>query len=358
MKNVKIKKLLPLLMAAGLVIISALCFLGYKNTAGLLLSQQAAERWQGENELGFAQISCFAASGDSFTVEKIYQFRTDMLSKLTEASFEVSQDTRLIHDAWCGFGSVDASNGQRKGKLSVTAVGGDYFHFHPIKLIDGNYLSPDDLMGDRVLIDRETAWMLFGGEELAGMSFEIMGQPFYVAGVIEREDDRFSQRAYDGGMGIYMHHDAYAALVENAPISCYELVMAEPVQGFAMAAAEEKFPIGKGEIVDNSYRFDSERMINMLKSGSTRSMHLSAAVYPYWENAARGAEDACLRWLTAALISAVLPIVLAVFALIKGFVFAKGKLEDEYIPGAKEKAQEAWRVRARKRWEKKHPNMK
>ena len=173
MKNVKIKKLLPLLMAAGLVIISALCFLGYKNTAGLLLSQQAAERWQGENELGFAQISCFAASGDSFTVEKIYQFRTDMLSKLTEASFEVSQDKRLIHDAWCGFGSVDASNGQRKGKLSVTAVGGDYFHFHPIKLIDGNYLSPDDLMGDRVLIDRETAWLLFGGEELTGMSFQV-----------------------------------------------------------------------------------------------------------------------------------------------------------------------------------------
>ncbi len=359
MKNVKLKKLLPLVIAAGLlIIISALCFLGYKNTAGLLLSQQAAERWQGDNETAFAQISCFASSGDSFTVEKIYQFRTDMLSKLTEASFEVSQDTSLIHDAWCGFGSVDVANGQRKGKVSITAVGGDYFLFHPIKLIDGSYLSPDDLMLDRVLIDRETAWLLFGGEELAGMSFDINGRPFYVAGVIEREEDRFSQRAYDGGMGIYMHYDAYAALAENAPISCYELVMAEPVQGFAVSTAKEKFPIGSGELVDNTYRFDTERMLNMLKSGSTRSMHLSSAVYPYWENAARGAEDACLRWLTAAIIFAALPAVLIVFAAIKAFVFAKGKMEDEYIPSTKEKLQEAIRIRQRKRWEKKHPDMK
>ncbi len=358
MKRLKIKKLLPLLLAAGLMIISALCFLGYKNTAGLLLSQQAAARWQGDNETAFAQISCFASSGDSFTLEKIYQFRTDMLSKLTEASFEVSQDTSLIHDAWCGFGSVDVANGQRKGKVSVTAVGGDYFLFHPIRLIDGSYLKPEDLMGDRVLLDRETAWLLFGGEQLAGMSFDIKGQPFYVAGVIEREDDRFSLRAYDGGMGIYMHHEAYAALAENAPISCYELVMAEPVQGFVLSAAKEKFPIGKGEIVDNTYRFDADGLISLLKSGSTRSMHLSSAVYPYWENAARGAEDACMNWLKAALATALLPLLLILFVLIKGLVFAKGKMEDEYIPGTREKLREAIRVRQRRRWEKKHPHMK
>lgn len=358
MRNFRIKKLLPLFIAAGLVIASLLCVFAYKNTATLLLSQSAAERWRGENETAFAQISCFSSAEDSHTLEEIYSFRTAMLTKLKDASFEVSADTPLIHDAWCGFGELNVANGQRRGKVSVTAVGGSYFDFHPIKLISGSYLSPGDLMEDRVLLDRESAWLLFGGEDLSGMSFEINGEPFYVAGVIEREDDRFSKRAYTGGMGIYMHYDAYARLVETASISCYELIMAEPVQGFVYSAAAEKFPIGSGEIVDNTYRFEPGRLLKMLKNGSSRSMHLGQALYPYWENAARGAEDTCLRLIITAMVLAVLPVVLAAFVLIKSLVFAKGKIEDEYIPETKEKLSEAWRVRARKRWEKKNPGMK
>lgn len=354
MKRLRIKSLGPWLLLTLLLGISALCILGFKNTAGLLTSQSAAQRWQGDNETTFAQISCFTSAADSITQEEIYSFRTAMLTKLKEASFEVSADTSLIHDAWCGFGQVDAAKGQRKGKLSVTAVGGSYFDFHPIKLISGNYLNPDDLMEDRVLLDRESAWLLFGGEELAGMSFEINGQPFYVAGVIDREDDRFSKRAYDGGMGIYMHYEAYEKLNENAAISCYELVMAEPVKGFVYSAVTEKFPIGTGEIVDNSYRFEPERLLKLLKDGSSRSMHLGQAVYPYWENAARGAENSCLWFIVAAMIFAALPVALALYFAIKALVTGKRRLEDEYIPAAKEKLTESWRVKQRKAWEKKH----
>ena len=354
MKSFSVKKLLPGLLMVLLCAGCALCLLAYKNTAALLLSQRAAERWQGENETAFAQVSCFSSAADSFTEEEIYNFRSAMLTKLKDASFEVSADTGLIHDAWCGFGQVNVANGQRKGKVSVTAVGGSYFDFHPIKLVSGNYLNPDDLMEDRVLLDRESAWLLFGGEELSGMSFQINGQPFYVAGVIEREDDRYSKRAYSDGMGIYMHYEAYKKLNENAAISCYELVMAEPVEGFVYSAATEKFPIGTGEIVDNTYRFEPERLLKMLKNGSTRSMHLGQAVYPYWENAARGAEDTCLWLIIAAMVFAALPVALAMYFAIRALVFGKAKLEDEYIPAAKEKITESWRVRARSRWEKKH----
>lgn len=351
MKRRKIKKLLPLFVAAGLVILSALCYLGYEKTAVLLQSQQAAERWRGENETAFAQISCFASASEPMSEEQIYTLRSDMLKKLSEASFEVSPDTTLIRDTWSGTGKVTVSNGQRKGDVSVSYVSGDYFLFHPLKLISGNYLSPDDLMQDRVLIDRETAWLLFGGEELSGMGFEINGEPFVVAGVFQREDDRFSRRAYDGGMGIYMHHEAYKRLSENAPISCYELVMAEPVQGFVLSAVEEKLPKFAGEIVDNTYRFDFWRLIGLMKEGRTRSMHLSAAVYPYWENAARAAEDAALRWLCAAMLLALLPAVLLVWFVIRAIIFGKARLEDEYIPETKERLEEAIRIRQRKRWE-------
>jgi len=353
MNRTKNRRLWPLLLALVLLIASALCYLGYRSTAALLLSQQAAERWRGENETAFAQISCFMPSGGSVSEEEIYNFRTAMLTKLTEASFEVSADTPLIHDAWSAQGKANISNAQRRGEVNVTAVGGYFFDFHPIRLVSGNYLSPDDLMEDRVLLDRHCAWLLFGSDDVAGMSFEINGQPFYVAGVIEREQDSFSRTAWGEGMGIYMSWQAWKNLSETAGISCYELVMAEPVEGFVYRAAEEKFPIGAGEIVDNTYRFDSGRLLKMLKDSQSRSMRLSQASYPYWENAARAAEDRCLVWLTAALVTAFLPAVLLVWLAIRAFVFGKTKLEDDYIPEAREKITEAWRVRARQRWEKK-----
>lgn len=358
MKKVKKKWLWPLAAAAALLLICTVCMLGYKSTAELLSSQQAAERWRGDNETAFAQLSCFMPDGSPLSEEEIHKFRSDMLAKLTEASFEVSADTPLIHDAWCGFGKATISNGQRRAEVRVTAVGGYYFDFHPIGLVSGNYLKPEDLMEDRVLLDRECAWLLFGGDDLEGMSFEINGQPFYVAGVIEREEDKFSKLAYTEGMGIYMSWEGWKKLSEAASISCYELVMAEPVEGFVHRAVQEKFPIGTGEIVDNTQRFEPGRLLKMFREGSSRSMHLGNAAYPYWENAARAAEDRCLAYLIAALVTAALPVALLLWLFIKGFIYGKGKLEDEYVPSAKEKLNEAWRVRARKRWEKKNPHMK
>lgn len=358
MKSVNNRKLWPLFGAIVLLIAAALCFWGYRSNAALLSSQQAAQRWRGENEIPFAQVSCFMPVGGAVSEEEIYKFRSDMLTKLTEASFEVSADTPLIHDAWCGFGKAGIYNGQRRGEVHVTAVGGYFFDFHPINLVSGNYLSPDDLMEDRVLLDRHCAWLLFGSDDVAGMGFEINGQPFYVAGVFEREQDRFSRRAWGDSMGIYMSWEGWKKLSETAAISCYELTMAEPVEGFVYRATEEKFPIAAGEIVDNSYRFESGRLLKMLKNGASRSMRLSEAGYPYWENAARAAEDTCLIWLVAALVLAAMPVVFVIYIAIKAVVFGKAKLEDDYIPEAKEKISEAWRVRARKRWEKKNPHMK
>ena len=69
-------------------------------------------------------------------------------------------------------------------------------------------------------------------------------------------------------------------------------------------------------------------------------------------------EDSCLVWLVAALIAGLMPAVLLLYFAIKALVYSKAKLEDEYVPSAKERISEAWRVRARKRWEKKNPGKK
>ena len=75
-----------------------------------------------------------------------------------------------------------------------------------------------------------------------------LGVPFVVGGVIEREQDFASQRAYTVGQGLYMSYDAYVSLTGNEQaITCYELVMPEPVKGFALDTVKTNFTLGRGE---------------------------------------------------------------------------------------------------------------
>ena len=175
------------LAAAGLALLCVACLLAYGHLALLLDSQRQAERWQGESETEFRQLSCFMAVDEKLSLEQVYTFRKAMMDKFHEAALDIGTDSQLFCDAWCSFGSVKVASDQGKGEVSLIAVGGNYFDFHPIRLLSGNYISPDDLMKDRVLLDEDVAWLLFGGTELSGMSFKINGQPFVVAGVIERE---------------------------------------------------------------------------------------------------------------------------------------------------------------------------
>lgn len=343
-----------LIIGAALTALSLLCLLGYYRASHALDSQRAAERWQGDNGMEFAQVTAFLPADKGLTLEQLYTFRNDMATKLKGAALDLRADPGLLTDAWSTLGKAKVQNGSRKGEVSVTAVGGSFFSFHPIKLLSGSYLYPEDLMKDRVLLDEDTAWLLFGGTQLQGMSLTVEGVPFVVAGVFEREDDRFSTAAYSSGMGIYMSYEAYSTIVETASVTCYELVMAQPVKGFVYSAAGEKFPIGSGQLVNNSDRYDAFVLLKQLKTLSARSMHSLAVAYPYWENAARAAEDSCLVFLTAAILLALGPFIMALWAILRYSKLGKRKLENELIPKLKDKTQEAVRVRQRQRWLKRH----
>lgn len=354
------------LAAVLLALLCGLCLLAYGYLAQLLDSQRQAERWQGESETEFRQLSCYMSVDEKLSLEQIYTFRKAMMDKFHEAAIDLSTDAQLFCDAWCSFGTVNVSSSQGKGEVSVIAVGGNYFDFHPIRLLSGNYIGPDDLMKDRVLLDEDVAWLLFGGTELSGMSFKINGQPFVVAGVIQREQDFASKAAYTAGMGIYMSYEGYSALLaantgletdaasEGVGINCYEVVMANPVKNFALNFAKEKFPIGGGLLVDNTGRYDYETILKMTKSFGQRSMQTRGVILPYWENAARGVEDWCLVLLLCAMVTAVLPLVLLVIWAVRLFIKGKTKLGEELLPQARENVEEAIRVRQRRAWEKRH----
>ena len=349
---------LPLL-AAALALGCLVCVWRVYALKNLLPAQHAAERWQGEGGMEFAQISFFMARDQKLSRDQLYSFRTEMYKKLEAASLDPKSDSGLVHDAWSTSVTLKVANGRQSGEVQVIPVGGSFFDFHPLRLLSGNYLTPGDVMDDRVLLDRETAWLLFGGTELSGMSFTIEGAPFVVAGVYEHADDRFSRRADEDVMCIYMSYDAFERMApEKAGVTCYELLMADPVRGFARTAAAEKFPVKSAEMLVNSGRFEPECLYALLKDRSARSMRTGAAIYPAWENAARAVEDRAAQFFAAAIVLGVLPAVLLIIYAVRLLRRGRKHLGDELLPDAGERLQEFHRVRARKRWEKKHPAMK
>lgn len=350
----KKKRLVRRLLAGTMALCALGLFLLCAYIASRFPTQTEAERWQGESELPFAQVSCFLPVDETVTLQQIGSFREQMSKALHAAAVDVEHDGRLVVDAWSANGKLKVSSELGKGEARAVAVGGDFFQFHPLRLLSGSYIAPGDLMQDRVLLDEELAWLLFGGTELNGLSFKIEGVPFVVAGVVAREQDAFSTRAYTGGMGLFLSYDAYLTLREGAGIECYEYVMAEPVKGFAVNVAKEHFPIGRGEIVCNTGRFQPERLLSILAAFPMRSMQTQGIIYPYWENACRGAEDACAGLLLLGSLLLVYPAFCLVWAGVRLFGRGREKLLDELLPAAAERTGEAIRVRQRRRWEKKH----
>ena len=343
-----------LVVCLVMLLTSGILFLIARHLSGILYTQQEAERWQGESETEFSQVSCYLPADAKIGLNAVQSFRNAAMTKLREASVDVAGDEQLMLDCWSTTGKVVAVGETGKGDAAVIAVGGSFFDFHPIRLISGDYLRQSDLMQDRVLLDEELAWLLFGGTDLTGMTVKLNGVPFMVAGVIERETDFASRKAYTAGLGLFMSYDAYTLLEESAGISCYEFVLAQPVKDFAVNVAREKFPIGQGEIVCNTTRFEYGRRMDVILKYGTRSTQNTGVIFPYWENAARMVEDWAGLWTFLATVLLILPVIFAIVEIYRFLVYGKEKLEDEYWPEFKDRAEEAIRVRQRRRWERQH----
>ena len=356
MRNLTKRQGFVLWLLCGLLILaSCVCFFASASLAKLLPSQYAAERWAGEGDTSFRQVSCFLPVDECLSLNQIHGFRYAILDQLHAAAIEADTDTLLFRDAWSASGKLSASSDLGKGEVSVIAVGGDFFLFHPLRLLSGSYLTENDVMDDRVLLDEDTAWLLFGGTDLEGMPMKLNGVPFTVAGVVQREQDFASRKAYTAGQGVYMSFDAYTRLKEGAGASCYELVMTDPVKNFVLNFVKEKFPIGQGEVVENTGRFAFGKVLGIVREFGTRSMQKLGVVNPYWENAARCVEDWCSLMSFFALLFLILPALRLLQLLIRLLRRVKRKLSEDVLPEVRDRTEEAIRKQQRKHWEKKHP---
>lgn len=321
------------LLRLGLYTLCVLCCLGlliaYHSVSRNLLSQQAAERWRGDSETRYAQVSAFLPLTETVSEGDIVSFRQKLEQKLTDASLEAPETGSLWTDAYTAAGEITLRVPDSSGSTSAHAlgVGGDFFFFHPYQLRHGSYLTAYDVNDDRIVIDEELAWKLFGAVDVAGLTVYIGNEPYVIAGVISREEDRFSTAAYgDTGAGAFLPYSAFYQLTE-AEINTYELVAADPISGFALNVLDSEFPLGSGETLENSSRYGVERIAGLLADFGTRSMGRNGVAYPYWENAARMTEDYLILFLLLAVLFALPPLILVLRIVIRRLCRLNAKLK-------------------------------
>ena len=329
------------------VLICAFSFVSLRKTQ---TSQRAAERWRGESETRFAQVSVFTPTDAALSESGVETFRKTIDGKLAEAGVLQPETGSLWRDAFCTVGAVSAATDYGSCKAQAFGVGGDFFLFHPLRLLSGQYLAQDDLMNDRVVVNEMLAWKLYGGTDLAGMTVTVNGETCVIVGVVRTEDDFAAKQALDkDAMLIFMDYSRLSPEGEAAAdITAYELVMPNPLTGYARQFAQNGLGGGTGVLtVENSARFTIDELWKSLRTFGQRVMRTTPVVLPYWENAALYAETALSGILLLTALLCILPALTCLWLLVRGWKLLKAAAKT----GAR-RAGEAIEDRKEKRWEK------
>lgn len=327
-------------IAAAVSIIIFLILLGVSNhMASSLLSQTVSERWSSEG--GVAQISCFFSVNSSITKDSIEEFEHSVDDILKEESITLeasneedtqqrNESARLWADAYSADGKVNIASDRTSISVSAIGIGGDFFLFHPLQLINGAYFSGNDLMQDYCVLDEDAAWQLFGSNDVAGQMVTIGGMPHIVTGVIKRPDGRLNEAAGLSETVVYVSYETLEQYGNSNGINHYEIVMPDPVSGFALGKVKEKLGSDEKnvEVFENDSRFSILSRINTILEFGTRSMNGKAIIYPYWENEARGYEDIIALITVFMLVFLIYPVIFLIVKLIKWWKHKKWTFKD------------------------------
>lgn len=297
--------------AAAAVILAA-SLVSMNGISGSLDSQNMAQRWQ-SGELNYSQVSVFYPAGkNSYGLSETESIGADIENKIKEGSFKPENDDAqvwtyayssvLTEASVTVYNEATGKTDTVSGNVNIMGTGGDFFEFHPLELVSGNYIYENELRYDRAVLDENAAWNIFSSADVTGMKFSINGTEFEVAGVVRSEDNSAVRKAYPETPLIYVHYDALEEAGADESLLCYEAVLPEPVGNFARNIILEHFGINtmtepedgsdpekslKTVVTDNTSRYSVKKLWNGLRRFDTLAVSDRNIAYPYWENAAR-----------------------------------------------------------------------
>ena len=340
--EVNVKRSKKIFITVYIIVILIFIFTSYLDNyyKNLLYSQTAAKRWSDGGR--YAQITCLLDPQAALTEGNIReQYKSAIDQSLTQISEEYSKWIYCYSSQTAGtIIRNDSLSNNNSLDVDIIGVGGDFFYFHPLTLLSGNYIDSEDLMYDRVIVTENVAWKLFGSNNIVGQEVTLSGKAYIIAGVVQPEDDKYSKTAYNQTEKVFILFDKLTdlsgtiatesekdtvTLDNETPITCFELVMANPISNFAYNTVKESFEFGKGmiEIVQNSKRYSAVNLISIAKSFRSRSMILNQIRYPYWENGARAVENQMVIVLFFRIIILCFIIISTVIFIIKKLVWLK-----------------------------------
>ena len=301
---------------AGLCALSLLGFwLMYRSdgdTISELTHQMAAENWETE-EKPYAMASVFLEPEQGISQSRMGEIYLAVENALTAGGVPSEEYPWFYAASYL----TDATlkNGTSTCDVELTAVAGDFFRIHPMELVSGWYMNEDDVMHDRIILDRQTAWNLFYSSNVAGQFVEVNGVQYQVAAVVDTESGKYNEMAAEGTCRAWVYADSPAlsategantgtgteepmAMVAETDLeqgfTCMEIVLPEPVKEFTASTLKTalKDMIPENTLVtDNTRRFSLKSRWDILRNLSTRGISSDAIPYPYWENAARLTEN-------------------------------------------------------------------
>lgn len=288
-------------------------------TANSLPDQQAAARWSGSER--YAQVSVYTEETHALVTDGIFTARVNIEKKLAENSFAPKKEkARVWTDAFSSDQlKVSASTERAAADASLIVTGGDFFLFHPQDILYGYYYSDDDTMQDRIVIDDVLAWQLYGASNIVGKPVIIDGKYYYVAGVCRRSENSDIEKVYGSKPRIFMPYRGYEMISSVMMFSCYEVCLPNSVTGLGKQMLMDSIGIEEENcrVVENSERFSLKNRFELLLGHSVRSVVDIPIVYPYWENAARIAEDRSVLLLVMQIIGLICPVFTVIYFLRK-----------------------------------------
>ncbi|MCR5624794.1 MAG: ABC transporter permease [Lachnospiraceae bacterium] len=378
-KALKNKKIVLLIVNIIVIVVMIGIRFTIWNNVSLLYAEQAGQRYSTKKEKS-GHIAVFTDRDNAITNDNIKSARVTVNNSLRDEDLlGDNTKSRKWIDCYSCETDVNFKRGEASFDTKAMLVGADFFIIHPIPLVSGTYFTENDPDKFRVIIDENLAWNLFGSPDICGKELIISGHIYTIAGVVESGYTNFSKIAMGTANRMYLPYQSYVnysksssgdmtskstssdtnasvaqdagsdadVSPENFPITCYEVVMPDPVKNFALNIVKKAMNISTDnseatkdsevlnfegiEVVDITSRYGFLTLLSNAKNFYYRAMKTNAIIYPYWENEARMVEYNASIFYLLLVILGLVPFITICRVLYKGIPFCIQKIKDLHI---------------------------
>lgn len=250
--------------------------------------QQLAIHWS--QEQSYAQLSTFFSRYLNISKQEI-QLAEEGIQQVLEQNGIDSESEQNWISAYSVQDTLAVSGEKTTKSMQAIGVGGNFFSFHPFLLKSGTWFDTNHTY--MVVLNEKAAWELFGSFDIEGMELQVEGDIYSVSGVIQQEKSPFLEKTGAYESQIYLSYDRIKQYRPETGITCYEVIMPNPIRDFALNTLKKQ-PIFVGantELVQNTDRFSFKRRIQQLSNFFSRTMKTDEICYPFWENEVRAWEE-------------------------------------------------------------------